>query len=619
MAYDQSAEISAVLDELVYVIPPPGTDPSNSPTVRELVDGLTVSNESQQSIKDRLTEIIKNNPAIGEMRMADNSWVNDGYGTDRKDGGMYAATFVSGDGDVYVAYRGTGHGNWTYNAAAIGYGEDSDIQVYAKDYFEKTMKEVGKAKRDLYVTGHSQGGNNAMYVALFASGAENIKRCYSFDGQGFSEEVIERAKRDRGQGFYDSQTGKMYGFYGENDYVHQQGEKHPMPGNHVTFVKTPEATVKNPGAFHDMIFMLNDHGLQPQGEEGNLAKIVNIIVEKMNKLPPDRKYEAAIAMMAVMEISIGEGFSDELTSEGLEKFKDELSIILIEIIDENPELVANTLKDLFGFDNAFLWAIKPILNEFNQLDRDNRIDALKDVLKVLTETGFDKSKIDIAGALGNTWPLFLEAVFRNPAQVVTLMYEFRVDKMIVTWIKENPGKFIAATVIVTVGIVALAVFAPWVLAAGVTVGLFLGDIMQAIDNVVHWAQEIREFGEKFMEVLTKICGFIKNLYENIRNWIKENLDKGYRYCEDNPYIKADTGRLRDLQTRVTRINNKLRELDREMDTLYFQVGIIDLFTILTANYLTGGSASLTAAARWMGNTATALEQVENKATSLLGG
>jgi hypothetical protein len=191
--------------------------------------------------------------------------------------------------------------------------------------------------------------------------------------------------------------------------------------------------------------------------------------------------------------------------------------------------------------------------------------------------------------------------------------------MIVTWIKENPGKFIAATVIVTVGIVALAVFAPWVLAAGVTVGLFLGDIMQAIDNVVHWAQEIREFGEKFMEVLTKICGFIKNLYENIRNWIKENLDKGYRYCEDNPYIKADTGRLRDLQTRVTRINNKLRELDREMDTLYFQVGIIDLFTILTANYLTGGSASLTAAARWMGNTATALEQVENKATSLLGG
>lgn len=95
---------------------------------------------------------------------------------------------------TYVTYRGT-------DDTIIGWKEDLNMSLFTPvpsqkegaDYLEAVSK---KTRDKLIVTGHSKGGNIAVYSALNSSEKilKRIEVVYNFDGPGFMEEYIEPYK-----------------------------------------------------------------------------------------------------------------------------------------------------------------------------------------------------------------------------------------------------------------------------------------------------------------------------------------------------------------------------------------------------------------------------------------
>ena len=95
-------------------------------------------------------------------------------------------TFADGDAEAVVAFRGTTTGAEWYDNFAAANLADSAHQTAAAAYLEGLDL---SGYETVTVTGHSKGGNKAMYCAV---GDDAVDRCVSFDGQGFSDAFMEK-------------------------------------------------------------------------------------------------------------------------------------------------------------------------------------------------------------------------------------------------------------------------------------------------------------------------------------------------------------------------------------------------------------------------------------------
>ena len=102
-----------------------------------------------------------------------------------------AVTFLLNDGTAVVTYRGT-------DDTLVGWKEDMNMcflpvvpaQLKAVEYLN-TVAEKHNGK--LILTGHSKGGNLAVYAAVHADAAirERITAVYSNDGPGFGKNILD--------------------------------------------------------------------------------------------------------------------------------------------------------------------------------------------------------------------------------------------------------------------------------------------------------------------------------------------------------------------------------------------------------------------------------------------
>lgn len=93
-----------------------------------------------------------------------------------------------------IAYRGT-------DDTLVGLKEDLNMsfmdtvpcQQDGLKYFTAALQALPEP---FYVTGHSKGGNIALYIALFCNShqRQRLKKVYSFDGPGFSEKILHQIK-----------------------------------------------------------------------------------------------------------------------------------------------------------------------------------------------------------------------------------------------------------------------------------------------------------------------------------------------------------------------------------------------------------------------------------------
>lgn len=261
------------------------------------------------------------NPALGDIKIVSQSAVDNpnipqfaphmGFGPD-----LVVANAFQVNGDIVVAYRGTGHGKWIDNGQGLG-EERTVMQEAATRYFdfvcEKVKQENPDKERDYYVTGHSKGGNEAQYVCMTADNNLKIKRCYEFDGQGFSPEAIAHFIKINGEKLFKEIASKITAICGSNDYVNPLGVQLVDPKNRF-YLPTVNSVANVFIGNHDILYMLNQKypnrlnfqhneiGDAVSIKQGNLSKFAESLSNKIMSLNKEDRRDCGITIMGLFEI-----------------------------------------------------------------------------------------------------------------------------------------------------------------------------------------------------------------------------------------------------------------------------------------------------------------------------
>lgn len=143
---------------------------------------------------------IKKSERLTELKLTD---------TMKQDGGACLAACFIDDKEpnkAIIAFKGTtGKDEWADNASGFN-KSDTACQIDALNYIN-SLKYT-----DITVTGHSKGGNKAMYVAITS---EKVSRCVAFDGQGFSQEFLDKYWAEINQ-----RGNKITSYSLRSDFVH---------------------------------------------------------------------------------------------------------------------------------------------------------------------------------------------------------------------------------------------------------------------------------------------------------------------------------------------------------------------------------------------------------------
>lgn len=416
--------------------------------------------------------------------------------------GMRVACFVddtSNPQNVNVVFRGTsGDYEWHDNGEG-GYLSDTRQQEMAADYVNGLPEKFGS---EMTVTGHSKGGNKAQYVTIVT---DRIERCVSFDGQGFSQEFLEKYAEP-----IDKKSERILSISASDDFVNCL--LFSIAGTKIYIeTESQEQFIY----YHKPNILLDENGeIRAQTEQAFLSKAINEYTTYLitNISEPERS----------------------VTIDGL--------IALLEDGDSKESL----WQTIYAAGNALSH-----LDDF------------------------------VFNYIGEKYGL--------PAELV-------------------------ATYLAT--LICPFLFKDDLLRAGAeTLGVIVANCMSFADEV---AQRLRGFGEKASDFAEIFIAAISDFLGNIKNRAYGSVS-GREYAVANPYIKVDTALLRSYATRISNVNSRLAALDSSLNSLYWQVGFLDLLDILMANLLTGESSALRKVASYLNDSANDFESADNLARGYLEG
>lgn len=245
-----------MLDNLIY------TDyVSDGMSVGEIItaienDGFNVGScEMTSSEWKELVSMAKDEPSILNYKVTN-------YVDDDKTG-MRAACFVNDESnptDVNVVFRGTsGDYEWHDNGQG-GYLSDTNQQQMAADYVNGLPDKYGN---NMTVTGHSKGGNKAQYVTIVT---DRIAKCVSYDGQGFSEEFLQKYADEIAK-----KSQSIVSISASDDFVNCL--LYPIAGTKI-YIDTEAQD--NFTHYHKPNILFDENGnLRPQTEQSDLSKFIN--------------------------------------------------------------------------------------------------------------------------------------------------------------------------------------------------------------------------------------------------------------------------------------------------------------------------------------------------------
>lgn len=125
------------------------------------------------------------------------------------------------------------------------------------------------------------------------------------------------------------------------------------------------------------------------------------------------------------------------------------------------------------------------------------------------------------------------------------------------------------------------------------------------------ANKLKKVGQAFRELADNIGDFFAELYGKAKDWYNRNLNAGYKYASANPQISVDTYKLRTYAQRLQSVNGRISRLDGRLDSLYWRVGLLDLWNLMQADILTGYSWRLNRCVSYLNDTATDFENAES--------
>lgn len=525
-----------------------------------------------------------------------------------EDGCQKAVVLKKGD-EIYFHFNGTGDGNWVQNAAAYGAEpQPSDLQAKSAEWFDKTYEELASRgiindSSNIYVTGHSQGGNNAMFVTMRSEYADKIDMCVPLDGPGFSNKFVSDTMGMLGEDKYDQRADKIWAYNGEHDFVSILGQQSIVPKLHTKYIEYSKDVVSIMD-FHCSGGLIDENGnfVKIHDYDSPIRKRLAAAVEKIKELPQEDQALAAEVIMAIIENvpKDGEPRTETIDPEDFERIKPALIPFLIELLAYYPDEISETLQYVLGLDEELANSIEDLVIKLNSYPVEYREEILKGALNLVKvdENGkisFDSS--DVYKLLIESSPILAETLVTNPDDLVNVLLIPEINEAARNWVLEHPWE--------TVGIVVLASI---VLSAA----LFIDIGIRIIQGIAELAEDIKDKIVDFFEA-------VKSTYEKFRKWLRKTFNKGAKYASGHPFFKADTDLLYSYASRLSNVNSRLRNLDSGMRSLYWQVGFLDLWDILCANLITSESTSLNMARNYLSDTADRLSRADNKAKELLEG
>ena len=318
----------------------------------------------------------------------------------------YCFAFPDNADDALIAFSGTTKKEWGDDIEELT-SVDTPRQIDAKRYINSLPY------KNITVTGHSKGGNKAMYVTVLC---DRVIRCVSMDGQGFSLEFLN---------YYAPEISKRAGiiknYSVKTDFVHVL--LFQLPGSQQIYCEGYRTDRLNNAAAHHAgysFFNIKDgmpvrsgNGghllIRTKDENGNditedpsVVMLHNFTVYLMNVAPSEDKEKVVglIATAADMVMAKGCGKKEMIGYFAAEP--DGLATLLAYLVkfmdtyglsskDIDALLEMLGLKSL---DEIFSLSIHPNMFSYNDIKILGLSDVLDLVLKDLTD-GKDNYAIDI--------------------------------------------------------------------------------------------------------------------------------------------------------------------------------------------------------------------------------
>lgn len=217
-----------------------------------------------------VVDAVRRDPVLCALRL-------DAYCMDER--GAKMACFADAAHRAYAIFAGTGAGEWDDNCIA-GYMADTEQQLRALDWFEKDV--ATKHYSHVVASGHSKGGNKAMYLSVHAGDA--LDEAVSFDGQGFSREFLAAYADDIARN-----AGKIRAYALDNDFVNGLLNPISLPENRIYLAGE---TYDEPFAYHAPFALLHrpepsSHRLvlRDAGPQGELGRSAVDLTEYLQTVP----------------------------------------------------------------------------------------------------------------------------------------------------------------------------------------------------------------------------------------------------------------------------------------------------------------------------------------------
>ena len=496
-----------------------------------------------------LKQAVEGNDSLKKMVLVDQSSTNkSGKWTDDL---IQACTFRDADGNYYVTYRGTGDGRWADNGDGMT-APSTEMQEAAAEYFdemaEKYLIDASNQGKQIIVTGHSKGGNEAQYVYMASKHEEIIDYCISLDGQGFSHSAIQNFQ-DRFGDEYAEKLENMYSVNGTNDFVHDLGIP-IIPEENTFFVGTSGEGFNSYHALEHMVgsedgtftgLSWTDPETGEPYEQGPIGQLAHQISETMMQMNPEDLNGAAIAVMIFVDAGMN-GHIEDLINGEFDQY------ILGEITVDGTDFV-----DLFAH-------------------------GLPAALQTLLTTPEGLAVLSQFIGLG----------------VETLHENWGVGGVV--------GGFAIAGLLLSLVVVPLVMDI-------VVISQILDMYIDAANAIIDASKKINQF---FTDIKNAVIEAANKIMAKIRTY-----SAGYKYAIANPQISLDTYKLNDYAQRLRKLNTKISKLDGRLDSLYWQVGLLDLWNLMQADILTGYSGRLTRCANYLNDTAKDFVAVEKDLESKL--
>ena len=108
---------------------------------------------------------------------------------------------------------------------------------------------------------------------------------------------------------------------------------------------------------------------------------------------------------------------------------------------------------------------------------------------------------------------------------------------------------------------------------------------------------------------------IRDTCNNFSTWVANFFYNGKGYAQANPLIKVNTVLLDNYAQRLHAVNSRIAKIDERIDSLYWRVGLLDLWNLMCADIFTGYSGHLTRCASYLSEISADLVNIENELTS----